>query len=203
VLRVSWRGYQTLLREVADGAARLTFDNGLLEIAVPGRRHEELKKLAAALTEMVLNRKRVSYTALGSTTWFRESRLRGLEADECYVLGPAAEKLKGKKTVDLSVDPPPDFALEVEIASSAVDKLAVYAGIGVREVWRINEQGRVTLFQLNDSGTYQEMQQSVAIPELTPALLAEHLSQLDSLGYSGVVWKFEDRLPELLNDRQG
>ena len=81
---VSWRGYRTLLDEIGDGAAHLTYDDGLLEIEAPSKRHEELKKLSAALVEIALDVADLDYQPLGSTTWNREESLKGIEADECY-----------------------------------------------------------------------------------------------------------------------
>jgi Uma2 family endonuclease len=55
---------------------------------------------------------------------FGEAKHRGLEPDECYKLGKLEE------------DAVPDIAIEVIITSGLVDKMAVYAGLGVPEVWQ-------------------------------------------------------------------
>ena len=41
-----------------------------------------------------------------------------------------------RERVDLTSDPPPDLALEVEGTRSALDRMGVYAGLGIPEVWR-------------------------------------------------------------------
>jgi Uma2 family endonuclease len=38
--------------------------------------------------------------------------------------------------VDLTNDPPSDLVIEVEITSSATQKLKLFAAMGVPEVWR-------------------------------------------------------------------
>ena len=44
----------------------------------------------------------------------------------------------GKST--LSVDPPPDVVLEMEMSRSARDKLPLFASMGIPEVWRCDGQ---------------------------------------------------------------
>jgi Uma2 family endonuclease len=196
---VTWEGYQTFLREVGDRAVRLTYDNGFLEIEVPGKRDEELKQLAGALVEAVLNAKRIDYASLGSTTWSRNERLKGTEADQCYYIGDAAAAIRGKASIDLRSDPPPNFVIEVEVTSSAIDKLGIYAALAVNEVWRINESGDAAFYVLNRSANaYEPASASTEVPELTPALMTEHLRLLASVGHARAVWQLQDRLAGLL-----
>src|SRR5688572_9198178 len=85
VLRnISWRTYNALLAETEDGQTRMTYDRGLLEIEVPSRHHEQIKRLVGELIEMSLRHSGVDYEPSGSATWQREAELQGLEADECY-----------------------------------------------------------------------------------------------------------------------
>jgi Uma2 family endonuclease len=196
--RISWAGYQTILQELGDDATRLTYDNGFLEIELPGKRHEELKSLAGALVEAVLNFRRVLYASLGSTTWNRSEKLKGIEADQCYYLGDAADGVIGKDRIDTAVDPAPNLAIEVDVTASSVDKLGIYAAIGVREVWRIDDRGGVTFLVPGPAGEYQVAAESRELPGLRSAVLTEHLQLLDTLGHARVVWQFTDRLPQLL-----
>ncbi len=49
---------------------------------------------------------------------------------------------KGQRSPNLDVDPPPDLAIEIEITNSLLDKLGIYAGIGVPELWRYRRRDR-------------------------------------------------------------
>lgn len=51
------------------------------------------------------------------------------------------------------VDPPPDLAIEIDITSSSLDRLAIYASLGITEVWRFDGD-RLTIYVLED-GYYQ------------------------------------------------
>lgn len=190
--RVSWRGYLTLLDEIGDDAVRLTYDNGRLEIEVPTELHEKLKKVVAGMAEAALDADGVDYEALGSTTWRREERLRGIEADDCYYIG-SLPAIRDKDRVDLAVDPPPDLAIEAEVTSPAVPKLPIYAALGVGEVWRVLETGEVRIARLSASGEYQPVPRSVVIPRLDADLLTAFVRSFRPLGtavYSEVLRRF-------------
>ena len=60
---------------------------------------------------------------------------------------------RGRKRLDLDVDPPPDLAIEVDISSSSLDKLAIYASLGVPEVW-VYDGSKLQVHQLQPDGAY-------------------------------------------------
>ncbi len=73
--------------------------------------------------------------------------------------------MRGKSAVDLAVDPAPDLVVEVELTKSIVDKLPIYAALGVREVWR-HDGERLQVLLLADSGQYEPVEQSAAFAML-------------------------------------
>lgn len=93
----------------------------------------------------------------GSATYRREDAERGLEPDECYC-------------VDSEKDIP-DLAIEV-VVTSGMNKLDVYAGLGVAEVW-VFENGAFVVNQL-EGGHYVQRAASRWFPDLDLAVLAEH-----------------------------
>ena len=98
---------------------------------------------------------------MDSTTWNREDLTKGVEADECYYIQnePA---IRGRMKIDLGVDPPPDLAIEIDIASLSLSRLPLYSALGVPEVWRFDGQ-QLTFLKLA-AGEYQEIEQSIALP---------------------------------------
>ena len=52
------------------------------------------------------------------------------------------EAIRGKGRIDLTVDPPPDLVIEVDITSPSLDRLPIYARLGVPEVWRYDGPAR-------------------------------------------------------------
>ena len=73
--------------------------------------------------------------------------------------------MRGKKELDLAVDPPPDLAIEVDISRSSLNKLSIYADIGVPEVWLYDGQS-LRSHQLQPDGGYvvQSTKSLVSVP---------------------------------------
>lgn len=95
-----------------------------------------------------------------STTLRREAKQRGLEPDECYKLGKLEE------------DGVPDIAIEVIVSSSLVDKMAVYAGLAVPEVWEWNPESGIVAVHRLVSGRYERVDRSAIVPSLDLAQLS-------------------------------
>ena len=134
---VSWDDYEAMLRMVGDGPVRLTFDRGELEVEMPSFRHESLTRLAQTLLTDVLRALRVPFKSGGSTTLRRQGLAQGLEPDLCFYLHDL-RRLRDQPDPDAWIVP--DLAIEVEVSRSSLNKLAIYAGLGVPEVWRFDGQ---------------------------------------------------------------
>ena len=162
---VSWGRY-VLIRELLDDqpGLRMTYLEGTLEIMSPSRQHERKKTLIARLIEAWAVARRVSLNGYGSTTFRKEAKERGLEPDECYVLGTPLEEV-------------PDIAIEVVLTSGGIDKLAVYQGLGVLEVW-FYRKGGFYLHRL-EGASYVPVARSRFVPELDLELLARFLESDD------------------------
>ena len=137
---ISWQMYQSLLKDFEQQPRmRLTYDRGLLEIMMPLAPRETYKKLLGRLIETLTEELEIEIRSLGSLTCDREVLARGLEPDQCYYIQNEAT-VRNCERIDLTQDPPPDLAIEVDITSSSIDQLAIYAALGVPEVWRYDGQ---------------------------------------------------------------
>jgi Uma2 family endonuclease len=164
---VDWRTYGAL-RELLDGpGVRLTYLCGALEIMSPSRRHEDFKTRIARLVELFALEREIALYGYGSTTFRREARERGLEPDECYCVGSDMNEY-------------PEIALEVVVSSGGIDKLAVYEGLGVREVWFWNDDR----FELHafEEGAFRPVVRSALIPSLDFEALARFVLIPDQHG---------------------
>src|SRR5437899_2960095 len=152
--KVSWETYEGLLAGQEDSSApRFTYDRGTLEIMSPLPEHEEVNRALASLVENVAVEWRMSFRNLGSTTFKREDLGRGFEPDSCFYL-QNAERMRGKARIDLTVDSPPDLVIEIDVTHSSLDKLPIYAALGVPEVWRSDGSGLAIL--VLEEGVYRE-----------------------------------------------
>src|SRR4051812_27252617 len=156
---VSWKDY-VILREALDTPGlRMTFCEGMLELMSPSFGHEVDKKSIARLIELYGFLRRLRLNGYGSTTFRREAKQRGAEPDECYCVGRAMKEGQF-----------PDIVLEVIHTSPLLDKLHVYVGLGVPEVW-LFQNGAFELYRLA-SDHYDRIERSGFLPELDFALIA-------------------------------
>jgi Uma2 family endonuclease len=187
---VTWDMYTDLLEAVGDGSTRLTYDNGWLEIEMPGWLHEMIAALTGEIVTSTLKRQRVTYIPGKSTTWRRLGASRGLEADECYYV-QSVPQIRGKLELDLTVDPPPNLAIEVEVESPLLDKVAIYGALGVPELWRVRVDGTCDMLLLDMGGQYQPIAASVAVPPLTSAIVSRYVRLLTETDFPAAVSQFE------------
>jgi len=172
---VSWETYEGLLAALADSSApRMTYDHGTLEIMSPLRKHERSKEVLARIADSAAEEWGIEFENLGSTTFRRRDREQGLEPDSCFYI-QNVERIRGERELDLSVDPPPDLAIEVEITSALVNKLPIYAGLGVPEIW-VTDGLDVRILRLA-AGKYRATEQSRVLPRLSASVLSEFLAQ--------------------------
>ena len=157
--RVPWETY-VALRDADDSShVRMTYLAGSLELMSPSELHDEDAKMIARLLEAWAEEHDVDLRGFRSTTYRSEAKARGLEADECYSVGPKAK------------DVPPHIAIEVIVSSPLLDKLEVYAALGVAEVWVWHSRSRSLAVHRLVDGRYQVGARSELLPTLDLALL--------------------------------
>ena len=128
---ISWKTYESLLNEIGEhGGISLTYDRGNLEIMTPSAPHEKSGELLGNFVEVLTDELNVDICSLGSLTCKREDLERGLEPDKCYYI-QNEDVVWNKEQIDLNEDPPPDLAIEIDITSSSIDRLELYASLGV------------------------------------------------------------------------
>ncbi len=171
---ISWQSYQSLVKDFEQQPAmRLTYDRGLLEIRMPLDPHETYKKLLGRMVEALTEELGLEIRSLGSRTCAREDLARGLEPDQCYYI-QNERAVWDKAQIDLSQDPPPDLAIEIDITRSSINRFSIYADLGIPEIWRYDGQA-VSLYQLVGQ-QYQLCEQSRAFPLLSAADLDRFLA---------------------------
>jgi Uma2 family endonuclease len=161
---MSWNFYEQLLAEIGDRPIRVTYDQGRLELMAPSYLHEGYSRAFSLLIGVAAEEFDLPIKGAGSTTFRRADLLRGLEPDQCFYIQHVADIL-GKTELDLTVDPPPDLAFEVDLTRRALDRMEIYAALGVPEVWRYNGR-KLRVFLLNEAGQYQEQSRSPTFPRL-------------------------------------
>jgi Uma2 family endonuclease len=162
----TWQDYERALaeRDRQGRRHRITYDRGALEVMSNSAAHERWKKLLASLLETYCVTAGIPFAGLGQWTFRREDLNRGLDPDECYYVGHEP-LVRGRTDLDLRADPPPDLAIEVEVTRTVVDRLGIYAALGVPEVWRY-DGAALTVLLLGPEGEYAPAAASRAFPVL-------------------------------------
>jgi Uma2 family endonuclease len=159
---VTWEEYDTLGNLFLDQfpAWRMTYLEGTLQIMKTSAKHEQLKTMIGRLVEAYAEGRDLNLNGYGNTIFRKQAKQRGLEFDECYCLGELREV--------------PDIAIEVVIISGGIDKLEVYRGLEVPEVW-FWQANQFLVYVLQDSH-YELVPRSVLLPELDLILLANYVN---------------------------
>ncbi len=167
---VSWQEFEAILEDLGDRrASRVAFDNGILEIMTPLPEHETNKELVSDLVKALLEELDIEFFSLGSTTFKNEEVNKGIEPDNCFYIQNEAA-VRGKNRLDLTVDPPPDLALEIDVTSRTHP--SIYETLGVPELWRF-ENGTLQINVLR-AGEYIKCAYSLNFPDLP---LVERITQ--------------------------
>ena len=178
---VDWQTYSRLLRVFAERpSVRLTYDRGELEMMAPLLEHDDDGRFLGDLVFVLTEELGLPLKRGGSTTLRRRLRRRGIEADECFWIANA-HRMAGRRRLNLRTDPPPDLAIEVDVTHSSLDRLAIYAALGVPEVWRLSAD-TLTFYVLGADGTLHEAAASRVFPLVTPADLLGFLQQARQAG---------------------
>lgn len=161
---ISWETYETLLREIEEPRVRITYDDGELEFMTLSFGHENAAEWIGRLIFCLALELSVPICSGGSTTLKQNLRRKGLESDGCFWINQETA-MRGKKSWDALIDPPPDLAVEIDISSSSLNRLAIYAALQVPEIWHFDGEDFKVLI-LDKKGKYQSKKRSRAFPWL-------------------------------------
>jgi Uma2 family endonuclease len=172
---VDWPTYVGFSDQLGERHVRVTYNRGVMEFMTLSPEHERDKHLLNLFIIFIAQEMDINIAGYGSMTSRREDLDRGLEPDECYWVANEPV-VRGRTDLDPAQDPPPDLVIEVEVSRSALNRMGIYASLGVPEVWRWDGQTlRVCL--LDPNGNYAEGERSRAFPFLPAVELVRFLYQ--------------------------
>jgi Uma2 family endonuclease len=118
----------------------------------------------------------------------------GIEPDQCFYIENSAVMI-GNRRVDLTLDPPPDLAIEVDVTSKT--ELDAYQALGVPELWRF-EEGHLQISVLQE-GQYQDSATSPRFPQVDVIQLVEEaIARSQTQGRSRTLKAFRQHVRDLL-----
>lgn len=165
---VPWSHYETHLALRGEASTpRIAYLDGELELRSPSKHHERNKSYIGRLLEAYALERGLDLSPYGSWTLKSAPRQSGAEPDECYLVGPD----QGRER--------PDLAIEVVWTSGGIDKLEIYARLGVEEVWFWKDD-RIEVHLLRGD-RYERAERSALFPELDIPLLCSFLDRPTAL----------------------
>ena len=176
---IPWALYEGLLAAHRDRSVpRFTYDRGQLEIMSPSAEHEQLKETLTLLINIVAEEMHLNVEGFGSTTFRRQDIARGFEPDACFYIDNLARVI-GKSELNLMTGPPPGLVIEIDITRPSLDNFAIFAHVGVPEVWHYDDH-RLRIFRLVDT-VFVEQEASTALHNVTGAEVSRFLEESRAL----------------------
>ncbi|MEG4939701.1 Uma2 family endonuclease [Microcoleus sp. F4-D5] len=192
---VNWQQFESILAELGERrASRLSYSNGRLEIMVPLPEHEKAKEIIGDMVKILLETRQIAFESLGSTTLKNERMSQAVEPDTCFYIQNQAAVI-GKNRLDMSVDPPPDLAVEIDLTSRT--QLDNYQILGVPELWRYARRGlQINVLQAEQ---YIESDVSPTFPDIPVVeLVNQYTQQSQVAGRTHAIQAFKNWVRENL-----
>jgi Uma2 family endonuclease len=191
---IDWNEYEAILDQMEPWPGhRVTYENGRIAIMSPRQDHEMYSELIQDMARLLSINLDVDVESRGTTTFKRKALMFGVEPDTCFYVKSAQLIIEAPNEPDLT--PVPDVVVEVDLRSSSIDKFPIYAELGVRELWRY-DGSRAKFYELRDS-TYQEIETSIAFPQLPSEIVTSILEESKSGGQTAALRSFTKWIEDL------
>lgn len=193
---VDWSTYLALVNNSDGRHQRIAYDQGVMEIMSPSKVHETAARIIGRILECVTEELDIEICSVKSTTFKRDDQKQGFEADESYYIANASV-IRDLDEIDLTIHPPPDLIIEVDISRSSMNKFTLFGGIGVPEVWRYDGEN-IHVYVRRDEIAYDEVEESSVLPQIPLNEIPTLIEQVRSLGETDTIRAFRKSIQERL-----
>jgi Uma2 family endonuclease len=177
---ISWQTFKAMLADMgSERNKRLAYDNGILEIMTPQMPHENSNCLIEGFVLVLCEEFGLEVKSAGSLTMTRDDLEQGAEPDSSYYIQNES-LVRNQENIDLNTDPPPDLVLEVEYSRSKINKLMLYAAMGVPEFWRYNGT-TLRIYTLNN-GQYSQSDRSPTFASVLVTEIPRFIQESQKIG---------------------
>ena len=151
--------YEYLLMQLGDRATiRLRFRDNNILLMNPLPEHSNQVDILSDLIKALLRHQQRDWHSFIPLTLRLEGR-SGLEPDACFYI-ENYQQILGKQKLDLSIDPPPDLAIEIDVTSFT--NIEDYVSLAIPEVW-IYKEGELNIYQF-ENNSYLATDKSKILP---------------------------------------
>lgn len=190
---INWSEFEAILEELGEKRnSRIAYDGRTLSIMTPLPEHEVNKVLVGDLVKVLLEELNRDFWSLGSTTFKNKLMQQGIEPDDCFYIQNESA-IRGKDRIDLTSDPVPDLAIEIEVTSRS--NLSIYAKLGVTELWRF-DNGKLKIDCLQN-GVYLSSDTSLIFPNIpVTTIIPEYIAKAKKNGRNKTMKEFRKYIEE-------
>jgi Uma2 family endonuclease len=187
VLRgVDWESYVRMRNHPGNSHLRMSYLDGTLICVSPQYIHDRYGLRFAFLVAAVCEGLGIPAQGTLSTTLQRKGpgQRKGAakEPDMGFYFRENELRMRNKDSITLDLDPAPDLAIEIDNKSDSSKALALYARIGVPEVWRYKTRTKGLWFGRLVGEKYESIEVSHNLPMLTPAPVLAALDKMNEIG---------------------
>jgi Uma2 family endonuclease len=181
---IDWGAYVTISDALDEHlGVRMIYCDERLTLVGKSRKHDWHAERLGELAKAMARASRIPWEDAGTATFRREALNAGLEGDKTFYLADNAVRMRGSDDIDLTVQPPPDLAIEVEVAHSADAALIAWGRLGVLEVWRFRPKtSAFTFCHRTQDGSYASSDRSLSFPVLSSSDVVEQMRLANELG---------------------
>ena len=203
IRNINWAAY----RQINDALGehhhyRLSYNGKDLELMTKSYGHGFYGRFFVHLIQILTEALGLPLSCAGDMTCDREDVERGIEPDECFYI-ENEPRVRGKEKLDLTVDPPPDLALEIDLTTDWRRRMGIYAAIRIPEVWCY--EGRtetVTIRVLQADGRYAVVERSRCLPLVSAADLTMFVQRRKSEEENSLLKAFREWVREQLRQSE-
>ncbi|WP_414576013.1 Uma2 family endonuclease [Anabaena sp. CCY 9402-a] len=177
---ISWQTFKAMLTDMGNERnSLLAYDNGIVEIMTPLMPHENSNRLIEGLILVLCEEFGLEVKTTGSLTLTRDDLEKGGEPNSSYYIQNEL-LVRDKENIDLDQDPPPDLVLEVDYSRPKIDKLSLYAAMGIPEFWRYN--GTVLRIYTLVENQYSEVELSPIFAPVLVRAIPRFIQESEKMG---------------------
>ena len=183
--------YERILAQLGDRAAtRLRFRGDLILLMAPLPEYGKDIDVIVDFIKALLRYQNRDWESFHPIT-LRQTGQSGLEPDACFYI-QNYRAILGKRRLDLSIDPPPDLAIEIDVTSFT--QIDDYIPLAIPEVW-IYKTDELHIYCFEDN-CYLEVDTSQIFPDFSvKEIIPQYISRAWQVGSSVALREFAQILP--------
>lgn len=182
--------YEQLLHQLGDRSIpRLRFRDNHILLMSPLPEHGNEIDVLSDLIKALLRHQKKDWQSFHPIT-LRCGKEAGLEPDACFYI-ENYQAILGKRKLDLSIDPPPDLAIEIDVTSFT--RIEDYISLAIPEVW-IYKANKLHIY-LFTNNKYIEANESLIFPDFfIKEIVTQYVSRAWQVGSSVALREFSQTL---------